>query len=182
MTRRYRWKDSGVEVSDSQWDTADEWVSNAYKELMVDAECVEAEVKIAYLYYRKGNGLSPASFLADVETVIPLNVEYDPDEIVTLGGVNAITPEAGEYELQADVAIRNTGRSKLFWLTGSTHVLKGTNRDNEDNHQHIGGRFTADGETSYYLTLQSNQAGTIGRIGTDSEEETYATLVLRKIG
>jgi len=175
-TMEYR--GSWESMTDEEWDSVEAWVSGAYQELLTSIECGGGEgVQAAVLTYETGEGIDAISLTADVETVIPLNTEYDPYSLAQLVGSNRILLEAGDYLVSGTCSLYASGRGKTWLIDeGDERLLQGVNRDNEDAHIHIQGIISSDGETGFYWTVIGNQSGLLGRNWDQDVNEIYAQI------
>jgi len=169
--------DGGVSIDDTVAEFL-EMIVNSHDGCPSEGEALQ----VAYFYYQEDDGNAGIDLTQYADTIVPLNVANDPENLAVLN-TYSITPIAGRYEIDALVANRGAGRPRAVWKIGGTRLLLGHNSDNEDNHCHLSGLFTADGTTAYYLALYTNASGAkMGRAVDTTGVETYAALALRRLG
>lgn len=147
--------------------------------------CPEGEIAVqtVYLYYDEDDGDDGISLTQNGDTPVPLTSKDDPDGLVTLYGTAGFIPVAGDYEIDAIVCTRGAGRQRLFLKTGASREILGLNGDIYDHKLPCRGRFTADGSTTYFMAVYTNQSGAyLGRYVPTSLPERHGLITLRKVG
>lgn len=194
LSSRHNWNNNGVELTDSQWDTVENWVAATAQALMTEYECEDyppwenGDVSYAIMRDEKANATHGGSSAAGVWNNRVLNTKTtDLDSIVVLSS-NLFTPIEGVYRINVAAPTRNAGehRCRLYNVTQSAVVEEGQNKSNAGTASSVLQEvFSADGSDQYRIdSWVKNGVASTGlgfRVSTGTQE-VYTQVLLEKIG
>lgn len=185
----HHWHNDTEELTSSEWDTVDNWIATAYKELLQEHECEVTLPEYGILQEIKATGVDAGASVVGWQDRSLLNIVVDRNLLWnTTGG--GFTLAAGVYYATAWATAFKTdeGKIRLYDSTASSALLTGAAGYSAVG-SGVNALLTLEGEITIVannvikLQQYANYAHVrgLGRSAGDGSSERYAGVTLERM-
>lgn len=183
ISHGFDWLASGEALTTAQRDTIENWVSNAYVDLLTEHECEGSDVEVDYFEEVEDQNTQGDSTSAGI-TVVNFNTTH-PDNAgnVVLTETQYMTPVAGTYLVSATVASHSQGRGNVVLYNDDDNVIaiQGENQANGVPRT-LTGFVVVETGNWFYIATDNAESGNQGyAMNFSGMDEKYASCRWVKI-